>query len=72
MKAWVLAASLAVVPSSDPAVEKACPKGICTLPAEKLQWLLDAHNNHIDEIRGLREELRRRDHDCETRRRIES
>lgn len=42
----------------DPEVEKACPGGICTIPAAKLQALLDAHNWHVAEIEELTRALR--------------
>ena len=62
--AALLAGLLLPVQLIDPAVEKACPKGVCTVPAERLQMLLDAHNSHIDRIRHLEAELRNADTSC--------
>lgn len=67
MKSAVILAGL-LVTAPDPSVEKACPKGICTIPAAKLQLLLDMHNQNIMRIEHLEAELLAADRSCFVRR----
>ena len=60
--ALLLVALLAASP--DPAVEKACPNGICTIPAERLNLLIEMHNQNIDRIQHLEKELLNADTTC--------
>ena len=68
MKSLLLAAFLFVPLADAPKdpLEKVCPGGLCTIPKDQLQILLDAHNAQVEEIEVLRILLRNAHKSCRT------